>query len=285
MSGHRSAAGQERSSAVASPAPATPCGGSEIARGTISRVPDGGDVVLEDGRVVHLAGIEVPLMPAHGGLRMVSGGAAARAGLAALLNGAPVSLRQAEPRSDRYGRIVAYVESLRPGGAGSAEAALLSAGLARVSSEVEDRACAAELLSRENTAREAGIGLWADPYYAPIQADRPADILARRGRFALVEGDVVSVHESGPTLYLNFGRRWSQEFAVTIRKRNERNFTVAGLQLNSLAGRRLRVRGWIEAHAGGLGSGGDDYWHAPWIEATDPAQIELIGHDEMRVTK
>lgn len=284
MSGERSAAGQERSSTAAAPTPATPCGGSETARGIVSRVPDGGDVVLEGGRVVHLAGIEVPLMPPTKELRFAPGGAAARAGLAALLEGAPIVLRQAETTSDRYGRIVAYVDSLRPGTPGSAEAALLSAGLARVGGEIGDRACAQDLLRRENTAREARIGLWADPYYAPVPADSPESILARRGRFALVEGDVVSVHESGATVYLNFGRRWSQEFAVTIRKRNERNFTVAGLQLKSLAGRRLRVRGWIEAHAGGIGIAEETFWHAPWIEATSPEQIELVGPDEMRVT-
>jgi len=283
--GHRSAAGQERSSTAAAPAPATPCGGSEIARGIVSRVPDGGDVVLEDGRVVHLAGIEVPPMPPTKGLGFAPGGAAARAGLEALLKDAPVLLRQAETTSDRYGRIVAYVESQRPGAASSAEAALLSAGLARVNGEIGDRACAQDLLHRENTARQAGMGLWADPYYAPIPADSPAEVLARRGRFALVEGDVVSVHESGATLYLNFGQRWSHEFAVTIRKRNERNFTAAGLALKSLAGRRLRVRGWVEAHAGGVGPIAETHWHAPWIEASNPAQIELVGHDEMRVTR
>jgi endonuclease YncB( thermonuclease family) len=279
MWGHRGAAGQERSSTAAPPAPATSCGGVEIARGRVSRVLDGGNVVLDDGRVVHLAAIEVPLLSAIGASRGAPGGAAAKAALAALLNGAPVLLRQAESKSDRYGRTIAYVESLRQGVAGSAEAALVSAGFARVSGEVGDRACAAELLRRENIAREAGIGLWADPYYDPIPADKPADILAHRGRFALVEGNVVSVHESGPTVYLNFGRHWSEDFAVTIRKRNERNFTAAGLQLKSFADRNLRVRGWIEAHAGDVSSTGDSPWRAPWIEATNPAQIELAGHD------
>lgn len=285
MWGDRGAAGQERSITAAPPVPATSCGGAEIARGRVSRVLDGGNFVFEDGRVVHLAAIEVPLVPATGASRGAPGAAAAKAALVAFLNDRPVVLHRAESESDRYGRIVAYVESLRPGAAGSAQAALLSAGLARVSGEVADRTCAAELLRCEKTAREARIGLWADPYYDPVAADKPADILARRGRFALVEGKVVSVHESGATVYLNFGRHWSQDFAVTIRKRNERNFTAAGLQLKSLADRNVRVRGWIEAHAGGVSSNGEGPWHAPWIEATNPAQIELVGDDEMRVTR
>lgn len=129
--------------------------------------------------------------------------------------------------------------------------------------------------------RQAKLGLWADPYYDPLRADTPADILARRGRFALVEGDVVSVHGSGATLYVNFGRRWSDEFAVTIRKRNERKFAAAGLDVQGLSGRRVRVRGFIEARGGFAGSP----WRAPWIEAARPEQIETVGRDETRVMR
>ena len=58
--------------------------------------------------------------------------------------------------------------------------------------------------------------------------------------------------------------------SVTIRKRNEGSFTAANLDLKRFAGRRLRVRGWIEAR-GGVGS---SPLHAPWIEAVYPEQIE-----------
>jgi hypothetical protein len=120
-----------------------------------------------------------------------------------------------------------------------------------------------ELLSRENTARRAKLGLWASSYYDSLDADNPADVLAEQGHFALVEGKVVSVRESGATIYVNFGRRWSKDFTVTILKRNARNFTAAGLEPRTLAGRRVRVRGWIEERGG------------PWIEAARPEQIEL----------
>jgi hypothetical protein len=75
------------------------------------------------------------------------------------------------------------------------------------------------------------------------------------------------VRASGATIYVNFGRRWSESFAVTISKRNERSFTAAGLDPQSLAGRRVRVRGWVEAR----GADGN----APWIEAARPEQIEM----------
>jgi endonuclease YncB( thermonuclease family) len=282
-----------------------PCGGEEIGRGGVGRVVDGRSFVLDDGREVRLAGIETPLPSApdtgvkdvrvkHTGIEaagvkvtgvkatgMAGGGVAARDALAALLTGAPVILRRAEFASDRYGRLLAYVDIAPSGPPRSAQAELLAQGFAQVSDFVGERTCAAELLRRENAARQAKLGLWADPYYDPLPADRPADILARRGRFALVEGDVVSVHPSGATVYVNFGRRWSEEFAVTIRKRNERKFAAAGLDVDGLSGRRVRVRGFIEARGGFAGTP----WHAPWIEAARPEQIETVDRDETRVMR
>ncbi len=193
-----------------------------------------------------------------------------KAALDALVGGDEVVLRQADAAldhgMDRYGRIVAYAYAVRDGAELFTQGALVASGFARVADRIGSKACAAELLGDENAARAAKLGLWGDPYYEVLNADTPADVLAQRGRFALVEGQVVSVRESGATIYLNFGRRWSESFAVTISKRNERNFTAAGLDLKSLAGRRVRVRGWVEAR----GAGGD----VPWIEAARPEQIE-----------
>ena len=191
------ASAQQQPVAAVSAAPALPCGGDEIARGRVSRVLDGRDFVLDDDRAVHLAGIEVPLLPASETAHVAPGGAAAKTTLAALMTGAQVVLRQAELKSDRYGRIVAYADLLGGDSSRLAEAELVSAGFARVGGDVGSSACAAELLRQESAARRAKIGLWADQYYAPLRADDPPDIVAERGRFALVEGKVVSVHESG----------------------------------------------------------------------------------------
>ena len=71
--------------------------------------------------------------------------------------------------------------------------------------------------------------------------------------------------KAAATIYVNFGRRWSEDFTVTILKRNERRFAAAGLELKKLAGRHVRVRGTVEERGG------------PWIEATHPEQIEIAG--------
>jgi hypothetical protein len=120
------------------------------------------------------------------------------------------------------------------------------------------------LLTAERAAQRARLGLWSDPYYELRHAEDPAAIAAERGRFTIVEGRVLSVRESGSTIYVNFGRRWSEDFTVTIAKRNERAFVSAGIEPKALSGRRIRIRGWIEERGG------------PWVEAMRPEQIELV---------
>jgi len=263
--------------ASAQQAPAIVCGADEIARATVSRIGDGRTFTLSDGREVRLAGIEVPPLPApqesnqdssQDSAAAAAGGGAAKDALDALAGGDEVVLRRADIASDRYGRIVAYAYTERDGDELFVQGELLAAGLARVGDRIGSRTCAAELLKRENAARAAGLGLWANPYYAVLDAGTPADVLAQKGRFALVEGEVVSVRESGATIYVNFGQRWSEDFTVTVLKRNERNFTAAGLDLSGLAGRRILVRGFVEAR-GMAGS--------PRIEAERPEQIEIAG--------
>jgi endonuclease YncB( thermonuclease family) len=252
------------------------CGGETVAHATVSRVIDGRTFVLGDGREVRLAAIEVPPLPLlrqSGSAPDASGpgGMASKDALDALVGGDEVVLRQAEPGVARYGRMVVYAYAIRDGAELFAQGELIASGFARVADRIGSKACADELLDRENAARRAKLGLWGDPYYDVLNADTPLWMCWQRGRFALVEGQVVSVRESGATTYVNFGRRWSESFAVTISKRNERSFTAAGLDLKSLSGRRVRVRGWIEAR----GAGGN----VPWIEAVRPEQIETADKD------
>jgi endonuclease YncB( thermonuclease family) len=163
--------------------PARACGADEIAHGTVKSVGDGRTFTLDDGREVRLAAIEVPQL-ALPQAAPAPGGAAARDALAALAAGDEVVLRGAEIPSDRYGRVVAYAYTERDGDEIFVQGELVAAGFARVGS----RACAVELLNREHAARRGKLGLWAIPYYEVLNAETPSDILAHRGRFALVEG-------------------------------------------------------------------------------------------------
>jgi endonuclease YncB( thermonuclease family) len=215
------------------------------------RAVTGSGIVLDDGRTVRLAGLNDVAEPE---LR------------AALAPGRTIMLKRvtAAPETDRYGRLAAHVFIIDNGADTWLQKDLVARGHARVSSRVGDIACARELLAREQPARAGNLGLWAEPYYVMGKAEEPAQVLQRRGRFALVEGKVLSVRESGGTIYVNFGRRWSEDFTVTIAKRNERVFAAAGLEPKKLAGRTVRIRGWIEERGG------------PWVEASRPEQIEVL---------
>jgi endonuclease YncB( thermonuclease family) len=244
------------------------CGGETLAEGRASRILDARTFALEDGREIRLAGIEVPPLAAPQEKSLASDGGAARDALAVLLSDAHITVTQAEPqKTDRYGRLVGYASARRDGADHPVQTELISTGYARVAARVGSRACAAELLRAETAARKAKLGLWGSSSYDLLNADSPTDVLAEQGRFALVEGRVLSVRESGATIYVNFGRRWSEDFTVTILKKNERNFTAAGLEPKKLAGRQIRVRGFVEERGG------------PWIDATRPEQIEFVDRE------
>jgi endonuclease YncB( thermonuclease family) len=264
------------------PASSPRCTLQPFAFGTVQAVVDGRTFALADGREVRLAGIEVPPPPGPSQVASAKASATATAedsataqspseaaldaaaALAALVSGNEVVITHAREVTDRYGRVLADALVSRDGTSVSVTKSLLAQGLARVAARPGDAVCAADLRTAERTARAAKLGVWGDPRYFPKQAENVADISAERGRFTLVEGKVVSVRESGGTIYVNFGKRWSEDFTVTILKRNERVFAAAGLEPSKLAGRRVMVRGWIEERGG------------PWIDAAGPEQIEVM---------
>ena len=166
------------------------------ARGIVGKILDGRTFVLDDGREVRLAAIEVASLEAPQA-RADPAGRAGAAALGALAAGDQVVLRRAESGSDRYGRLLAYAYTLRDGDEFLLQREPVGEGFAQVSTRIASP-CAGHLLDREKAAREAKLGLWADPYYEVLDAESPKDALAHRGRFALVEGKVAFVHESGP---------------------------------------------------------------------------------------
>lgn len=221
------------------------CKGTPADGGIVTAVRDGRTLLLADGREIRLNGIEAP---ADGAL------------LRSRVAGRTVRIERVG--DDRYGRVVAFVTI--GDGPELLQSALLKAGAARVSARPGPKSCADALLGAEKVARSGRIGLWADPNFAPLSSENLTMLAAQIGQFALVEGQVLSVRESGATIYVNFGRRWTRDFAVTIPKREARRFAAAGIEPKALERRRIRVRGIIERRSG------------PIIDVTAPEQIELV---------
>lgn len=238
--------------AAAAPAHAAGCSLAPQGEGRVAAVIDARTFRLQDGREVRLAGIE----PAG------SGKAGRTSALAAIIAGRDVSLHGEHDTPDRYGRQPAFV--YLAGADIPVQGVLLAQGEALVSADVTEKECAASLFAAEAEARGAKRGTWADPA-AIKNAESPGDILAGIGRFTVVEGKVLSVRQAGATTYLNFGRNWTRDFAVTISRRVLPAIEAGGIGLKSLENRRIRVRGWVEARQG------------PRIEVLRVGQIEMLG--------
>jgi endonuclease YncB( thermonuclease family) len=219
--------------------------------GRVAAIVDAVGLRLEDGREVKLAGLA----------RLSERRTESAAALGAMVLGREVTLHGDNDTPDRHGRQSAVV--FRSGDEVSLQALLLGEGAAVASGELADRACRLELADAELRARMARRGFWAESS-AIKNPENPGDIVTGMGRFTLVEGRVMSVREAGATFYLNFGRRFTRDFAVTISRRDAAAFETAGIALKSLERRRILVRGVVEKRRG------------PQIEIRHVGQIDLL---------
>ena len=225
-------------------------------RASVGAVVDGGEIALADGRRVRLVGIEAP-HPATAHTRAWPYAAEAKAALEKLVLGREVELRFAGNRRDRYGRILAHVFV----GKRWVQGEMIRRGLARVASAADNRLGVAEMLAREERARQARRGIWRDHFYAVRAADEAGRY---GGSFQIVEGAVVDTAKVEGQLFVNFGADWRTAFSLRLPPETLRLFRVEGLDAAALKGTRLRVRGWIRGS------------ERPIIDVSHPEQIERL---------
>jgi len=240
--------------AMASTPSRAACTFDVLKQGHVAAVIDGRTFRLADGQEVRLAGLVFP-----------GATAASRVTLEQLVLDHDVTLRGPSPKPDRYGRLVGLV--FAGDDPNSIQGRLLDQGAAAFPGDVaesDNKDCATELLGHEAAARRARRGIWADPA-AIKNTERADDILPWIGQFVVAEGKIASVREAGGTIYVNFSRRWTEGFAVTISRRMIKRFDAWGIGLKTLENRAVRVRGFVEQRTG------------PRIEALGPGQIELLG--------
>jgi endonuclease YncB( thermonuclease family) len=219
---------------------------------------DGATLRLKDGREVRLAGIIAANAldgDSNASVRAMDGLNALVAGKSLILYGPKAS--------DRYGHVVAQV-AFRDDPAHWLQADLVSAGIVRVTPEMSGASCAKSLLDLEAEARAGHKGLWQEAHFNIQGAENTDALTAATGRFAVVEGVVRRVGETSSRTYLDFGRRYNQDFSIMIPRSARAGFAAAGIDLKSLRGKRVRVRGVL------FSSGG------PAIEIRNPASLEIV---------
>lgn len=220
----------------------------------VAAIGDARTLELTDGRLVRAAGIESFALIGKDAERA---DALLADRLASLLAGRQARFHFMSDRTDRYGRLAAFV---------AIDGALVQAQLAGegVALALPDGAaaadCVADILAAEADARGQQVGLWAEAAVLPAE---PGALSPHLGGYVIFEGKVLSVGNRTRRTYLNFGRWWSEDVTVIIDAR-DRDIFGGTEALEALAGRRVRVRGFVEERGG------------PLVNARWTGQIEVL---------
>jgi len=236
--------------------------GPEICGGKASPVQivealDGASLKLADGRIVRLANVIAPL-PIDADRPSMQ---RAKDALAEIANGKQATIYLLSAAKDRYGRISAQAVSIED--KVWAEAELLERATVRVVPSPNEK-CFRTLLGFEAPARSAGRGIWKEAKFSVMDAQNETALAASDGRFMVVEGRVRRVGESRRRLYLDFGRRFKEDFTIIVPENVRKHLAQQSSDPKSWRGKRVRVRGILFS------------WGGPAIEINMAQAIELL---------
>ena len=157
---------------------------------------------------------------------------------------------------DRYGRVTGTATI--QGEEKSVEEKLLREGSAFVYPVLDDERLDAYCES-EREVRLGKRGFWADSKDVPA-----AEAKKLYRKYGFVAGTVSKTERVKNKVFLSFGAQDLPDFMVVIAARHLRALKKRGMDPLLLAGKTLRIRGWV---------GGDT---VPAIILTDPHQIEGV---------
>jgi hypothetical protein len=130
----------------------------------------------------------------------------------------------------------------------------------RLGQEVEFGA----LYAAEARARDADAGAWGQGAFVVRDPD-PNRLAQHLDSAQIVEGRVISTGAARDgRVFLNFGLDWRTDFTAVADEGTAQRFAEAGVDLRSLDGAVIRLRGWLFALNG------------PAIALDHPAQLEIV---------
>jgi micrococcal nuclease len=226
-----------------------------------ARLEGADTIILDDGREALLIGI----VPPTGGLAVGPRDTtwppaeASRRALDALVVGQTVEVATAGRRIDRYGRLLVHAFVQRGAERVWVQRDLVERGLARAFAITGNVACLDELIESENEARTARRGHWGTGVFQDRDAEDAGAFYALRDTFQTVEGRVETVKRVRGQTIIRFVSSGAVIFEVQLAQGK-----WAGDKLERLAGRRVRVRGYIEVQ------------RRPFIRIPDPVMVEAV---------
>ena len=235
-------------------------------RTRVTAVIDGDTVRIappvDGARQIRLVGIQAPKLPlGRKGFKQWPLADVAKAALEKLVLDREVRLSYGGQPMDRHGRLLAHLHDANDRWI---QGEMLRRGMARVYSFADNRSLTKEMLAHEGAARAAGLGIWADPFYA---IRKPQETAALIGSFQIVVGEIIDITRIRDTVYLNFDEDWRSDFTIRIGGGALKLFIGTRLEPAALLGKRVRVRGWLKSYNG------------PLIDTSHPEQIEVLGRE------
>lgn len=234
--------------------------------GRTDTIIDGRTVLLKDGKIIRLLGIEYP--------RDTAGNEAQEPFLAKerleklIPSDTEVMVYQRRAQSNdtkrgrvnRMGHLLAHI--VRKDNGQWINGTLIADGLGWVMTDAANPELADQLIALEHTAQESGHIIWSkESTNGLLTADTASQ---GDGQYRVVEGTVDRAATSKNNLYLNFGKDWRDDFTVKISPSLRKTLARRGTDPMSLAGQTIRVRGWIRN------------WNGPYMELETAERLEIV---------
>lgn len=228
----------------------------------VDRVIDAQTILMTDGKIIRLSGIDYPYIPGGDTSEFALKG---KERLEKLLpQAAEVMIWQSRNlktgRTNRMGHALAHIVTKKDGA--WINGTLVREGLAFTMTDIATPDMASQLYANEDLARKEQKGLWVkDSPYGVLPA---ADASKGDGMFRIVEGTVARAASSKNNLFLNFGNDMRKDFTVMISPALRKTLARRGIDLLGLSGKKIRVRGWIRQ------------WNGPFMELDSAERLEVL---------
>lgn len=220
----------------------------------VKKAIDNTTLIAEDGKIYALTGLDIP---------QSNTAPDTYKRLSALTEGQRCALYQT--RNAEVGRLNRMNQILGHLTCGKddvwIQGTLIAQGLARVRTTPENNQLAAQLLTLETAARDKKLGLWGFKENTVLSPETAKSMI---NRFVIVEGKIYTTAQNKENIFLNFTSDWKTDFSIGIPSKLRRDFSKKQIDLMSLRGKSVRVRGWMRDYNG------------PYIELDHADQLEII---------